>query len=81
MGCVFNFSKMVVYPLAGDAFTGDLSGFVAMGIKVDRTRNLMFMKVPIVGSAAFVKEWVRWTPGVVTAARGGVFAKGCGGCV
>ena len=56
-GLRFNFSKMVVYPLAGDACTVDLSGFSALGIKVDRSGNLMFMKVPVVGSTTFVKEW------------------------
>ena len=55
-GLRFNASKMVVYPLAGDNFRGDLSGFIALGIKVNTTGNLMFMKVPVVGNAAFVKE-------------------------
>ena len=52
----------------------------------------MLMEVPIVGSAAFVEEWAEakmeyikkvfdGLRGVVTAARGVVFAKGCGGCV
>ena len=56
-GLRFNYSKMVLYPLAGDAFLGDLSGFTDLGININRSGNVMFMKVPIVGSAAFVKEW------------------------
>eukprot|EP00973_Karenia_brevis_P012628 1712976-Karenia_brevis.AAC.1 len=30
-----NFSKMVVFPLAGADFDGDLSGFEEMGVRVD----------------------------------------------
>eukprot|EP00973_Karenia_brevis_P024207 3342815-Karenia_brevis.AAC.1 len=34
-GLRYNFSKMVVYPLAGEGFTGDLSDFERLGITVD----------------------------------------------
>ena len=58
-GSKFNFSKMVVYPVAGQLFDGDLEGYRQLGIKVDLSGNVVFMKVPIAGSAAFCKEWGR----------------------
>ncbi len=45
-----NYAKIVVYPLAGDRFHGDLSKFERLGIKVDYSRNVKFMQVPKVGS-------------------------------
>ena len=30
-----NYDKMVVYPLAGDRFTGDVSKFIELGIRID----------------------------------------------
>ena len=56
-GSKFNFSKMVVYPVAGQLFDGELEGYRQLGIKVDLSGNVVFMKVPIAGSAAFCKEW------------------------
>ena len=53
-----NFSKMVLYPLAGNNFSGDLSRFTNLGIKVDYFGDLKVLLEPIVGSEAFVKEWV-----------------------
>ena len=50
-----NYDKMVVYPLAGRAFTGDLSKFERLGIKVDYSQNVKFMQVPVVGSGEFVR--------------------------
>ena len=44
-----NFDKMVLHPLAGRQFTGDVSDFERLGIKVDSSGNLKFMQVPIVG--------------------------------
>jgi len=49
---------MVLYPLAGRGFTGDLSRFEELGIKIDYSGNVKFMQVPVVGSREFVKEWV-----------------------
>jgi len=60
-----NYSKMVVYPLAGDQFRGDLSKFVALGIPVDYSGNVKFMQVPIVGSAAFFREWATYKLGII----------------
>eukprot|EP00973_Karenia_brevis_P076691 10652408-Karenia_brevis.AAC.1 len=34
-----NYSKMVLYPLAGDAFDGDVSEFERLGISVDYSGN------------------------------------------
>ena len=34
-GSKFNFSKMVVYPVAGQLFDGELEGYRQLGIKVD----------------------------------------------
>jgi hypothetical protein len=36
--------KMVVYPLAGERFSGDLSKFTALGIPIDYTGNVKFIK-------------------------------------
>ena len=58
-GLRLNCSKMVVYVPAGDNFSGDLSGFRQLGIKVDFSGNVAFMKVPIVGSTEFFSEWVK----------------------
>ena len=54
-----NYTKIVVYPLAGDRFQGNLSDSERFGIKVDFSRNVKFMQVPIVGSEEFVKGWVK----------------------
>ena len=45
-----NFTKMKVYPLAGELFQGDLSGFEELGIEIDWSGNVLFMRVPIVGA-------------------------------
>ena len=63
---------MVVYPLAGDAFDGDLEEFKRMGIKVDYSGNVKFMQVPIVGSEAFIKEWVGAKMGIIKRVLHGV---------
>ena len=60
-----NYDKMVVYPLAGDRFTGDLSKFIELGCKIDYSGNVKFMQVPVVGSPAFVKEWVGQKMGII----------------
>ena len=56
-GLRYNFDKMVVYPLAGNRFVGDLSGFRRLGITVDFSCNVKFMQVPIVGDSTFLEEW------------------------
>ena len=53
-----NYDKMVVYPLAGERFTGDLSKFTDLGITVDVSGNIKFMQVPVVGYAEFIRAWV-----------------------
>ena len=60
-----NYGKMVVYPLAGDRFTGDLSKFVELGIPVDYSGNIKFMQVPIVGSPQFIREWATYKLGII----------------
>jgi len=60
-----NYSKMVVYPLAGDRFSGDLSKFAALGIPVDYSGNVKFMQVPIVGSPEFMREWATQKLGII----------------
>ena len=60
-----NYDKMVVYPLAGRAFTGGLSKFERLGIKVDYSQNVKFMQVPVVGSGEFVREWVEYKMGII----------------
>ena len=46
-----------MYPVAGAAFEGDLSGFERLGIEVDWSGNVKFMQVPIAGSDEFLREW------------------------
>ena len=67
-----NYSKMVVYPLAGQHFVGDLSRFAALGIAIDYSGNVKFMQVPVVGSAGFVQEWVANKMGVIKWILGGI---------
>ena len=60
-GLRYNFDKMFVYPLAGTNFrdpNGVLAGLERLGVKVDYSVNIKFMKVPVVGSDEFFKEWV-----------------------
>eukprot|EP00973_Karenia_brevis_P091460 12407535-Karenia_brevis.AAC.1 len=56
---------MVVHPLAGDRFTGDLSEFQRLGITVDWSGNVKFMQVPIVGDEMFIREWVQAKMGII----------------
>eukprot|EP00973_Karenia_brevis_P057578 8008662-Karenia_brevis.AAC.1 len=53
---------MVLYPLAGQDFTGDVSAFERMGITVDYSCNVKFMQVPMSGMRASSRTgWVlRW---------------------
>jgi len=60
-----NYEKMVVYPLAGERFTGDLSKFTDLGITVDYSGNVKFMQVPIAGSEAFIREWLQYKMGII----------------
>ena len=36
---------------------GDLTGFTSLGIKVDRSRDITFMKAPISGSEGWLREF------------------------
>ena len=56
---------MVVYPLAGERFRGDLSRFIELGITIDYTGNVKFMQVAIAGSAAFIREWINQKMGII----------------
>ena len=60
-----NYDKMVVYPLAGRRFTGDLSKFTELGIPIDYSGNVKFMQVPIAGTPEFIREWVTYKMGIV----------------
>ena len=64
-GVRHNFEKMVVYPLAGAGFTGDLSKFVELGIPIDYSGNVKFMQVPIAGSSGFLREWATYKLGII----------------
>eukprot|EP00973_Karenia_brevis_P071577 9945294-Karenia_brevis.AAC.1 len=59
------FWKLVIYPLSGDRFTGDMSGFERLGIKVDYSGNLKFMQVPVVGDDEFLAAWVEAKMGII----------------
>ena len=60
-----NYDKMVVYPLAGQRFSGDLTRFIELGIPVDYSGNVKFMQVPIVGSTQFIREWAECKLGII----------------
>eukprot|EP00973_Karenia_brevis_P024177 3337719-Karenia_brevis.AAC.1 len=60
-----NYSKMVLYPLAADGFTGDVSEFERLGISVDYSGNVKFMQVPIAGDGDFFREWVDAKMGII----------------
>eukprot|EP00973_Karenia_brevis_P037079 5112184-Karenia_brevis.AAC.1 len=60
-----NYSKMVLYPLAGNSFDGDVSEFERLGISVDYSGNVKFMQVPVVGDEGFIKEWVGTKMGII----------------
>ena len=42
-----NYDKMVVYPSAGRTFTGDLSKFERLGIKIDCSQNVQVHGLPV----------------------------------
>jgi hypothetical protein len=67
-----NYDKMVVYPLAGRRFTGDLTRFTDLGITVDYSCNVKFMQVPIVGDAGFLEAWVGQKMGIIKKVLEGV---------
>ena len=67
-----NYDKMVLYPLAGHQFAGDLSKFIEMGIKVDYSGNVKFMQVPIAGSAQLIKDWVGYKMGIIKVILSGI---------
>ena len=53
-----NCEKMVVYPLAGERFTGDRSNFTYLGtLTVDYSGSVKFMQLPVVGDDEFVRAW------------------------
>jgi hypothetical protein len=56
-----NFSKMVLYPLAGRGFCEterrELDGFRQLGVKIDYSCNVKFMQVPVTGNGDFMREW------------------------
>ena len=60
-----NYTKMVLYPLAGQRFTGEVARFAELGIKIDYSGNVKFMQVPIAGSAAFIREWIDTKMGII----------------
>eukprot|EP00973_Karenia_brevis_P021528 2959192-Karenia_brevis.AAC.1 len=64
-GLRYNYSKMVVYPMAGEEFVGDVSEFQRMGITVDYSGNVKFMQVPVVGNREFIAEWVKSKMGII----------------
>eukprot|EP00973_Karenia_brevis_P078574 10907959-Karenia_brevis.AAC.1 len=71
-GLRYNFGKLVVYPLAGDGFTGDVSEFERLGITVDWSGNVKFMQVPIVGDERFVRDWVNTQMGIIKRVLNGI---------
>ena len=72
-GTKFNYDKMKLYLLAGDFFNSDnsstdekfrenmdmLANFRGLGIEIDYSQNISFMKVPIMGSQEFIDEFIQ----------------------
>ena len=56
-GAKFNMSKMVLYVVGGEGFNGDVSEFELLGIKIDRTMNISFMRAPVCGSQEFLQQF------------------------
>jgi hypothetical protein len=56
-GMHFNFSKMKLYLMAGDRFQGDISGLEQLGIQIDRSQNILFMKAPVMGTTDFLQSF------------------------
>lgn len=65
-GVKFNFKKMKLYLMAGDDYnpTQDpdidrlIRNFRGLGIKIDTSCNIKFMKVPLIGDEPFAKKWI-----------------------
>lgn len=58
--------------MAGEHFTGDLSKFVELGIKIDYSGNVKFTQVPIVGTEEFMMAWTKDKMGVIRGILGGI---------
>jgi hypothetical protein len=58
-GYKLNFDKMVLYTVAGEDFYGDLVGFEQLGITINRTGNITFMKAPVMGSSEFLSQFCK----------------------
>ena len=56
-GMHFNYGKMRLYLVAGNDFQGDISGFERLGIEIDRSQNIVFMKAPLMGTTAFLQAF------------------------
>ena len=49
---------MVVYIVGGEGVTDEsLRGFEELGIKIDRSMNIVFMKAPVHGSTEFLHDF------------------------
>ena len=57
-GARLNLTKMVVYIVGGEGVTDEsLRGFEELGIKIDRSMNIVFMKAPVHGSTEFLHDF------------------------
>ena len=63
-GVEFNFKKMKLYLMEGEAFQATpeevnlIQCFRRQGITVDTSLDITFLKVPLIGSHVFLQEWV-----------------------
>lgn len=63
-GMKFNFGKMKLYLIAGATFDPSereaelIDKFRALGIQIDVSQNIVFMKTPIMGTAVFLSDYV-----------------------
>jgi len=48
---------MVLYIVGGEGFDGAVSEFETMGISIDRSMNISFMKAPVCGSQDFLQQF------------------------
>ena len=57
-GLTYDLGECTLHLPAGRAFSGDVSEFEALGIKINWSQNLCMLKSPLVGDSEFCKEFL-----------------------
>ena len=55
-GFSYDLSQCTLYLLAGDEFRGDVSGFQALGVRIQTGTDIQMLKAPVCGQTPFMKE-------------------------